>query len=377
MTTATAPPRSAGVRVAYDELIAFVTAVFATRGVPVARARLAAEALCYADCTGHGSHGVANLRALYLPLFDDARVDARAEPSVVADTGAAVLLDARRALGLWAASEAMDMATERAARHGIGMVSVRGATHFGCAGHHALRAVRHGMVGIVASNCGRQRIARPPGGRVAMLGTNPFSVAAPAGSNPPFVLDMSTTVVPTGRIREAARAGIPVPEGWLEDDRGRAVCDAGAFDRGDAHLLWLGSAPGTGAYKGYGLGLAVEVLAALVPGAGLGPAPEALAGDGRPSGRDDDVGFLVIALAPATLRPREDFDRQAQGLFGSLLACPPAPGSPPVCYPGWREAERASDSARLGVPLEAWVYEQLEDVARGARVPPPSPVGFP
>lgn len=190
------------------------------------------------------SHGLANLTRLYLPLFADGRVEPRAEPEVVADRGAAVLLDARRAPGLWSAGAAMDLAADRAESYGIGMVSVRGATHFGCAGHHALRAVGRGMVGLVAANCGGQRIARPPGGAVPMLGTNPLSVAAPAGPHPPFVLDMSTTAAPTGRVRQAAREGRALPAGLLADDAGRPVTDPAAFDAGRAHLLWLGGEAG-------------------------------------------------------------------------------------------------------------------------------------
>lgn len=375
MTKTASPATGTPVRLRYEELVSYVAQVFIACGLPVARARLAAEALCYGDLTGHSSHGLANLTRLYLALFDEARVDPKAEPQVVADRGAAALVDAHRALGLWAASEAMDMAVERAARYGIGMISVRSGTHFGCAGHHAARAVRHDMVGIVASNCGRQRIARPPGGRAAMLGTNPLSIAAPAGRHHPFVLDMSTTVVPTTRVRAAAREGLRVPEGWLEDEEGNGVTDPSAFDRGEAHLLWLGGGSGTGAYKGFGLGLCVEVLAALVPGAGIGPAPEALTGDGRPSGRDDDVGFLVAAVAPQTLRPRADFRREAQTLFGTLLACPPADGGAPVAYPGWHEAERAQRSYRDGVPLAEPVYEELEGVARRLELRIPIPIG--
>lgn len=377
MTQVSRAPTGPTVRVDYEGLLAFVAQVFSARGVPAGRGRTAAEALCYGDLTGHSSHGLVNLAGLYLRLFDEARVEPRAEPQVIADRRAAVLVDARRALGLWAASEAMDLAVKRAATYGIGMVSVRAATHFGCAGHHAARAVRHDMVGIVASNCGRQRIARPPGGRVAMLGTNPLSIAAPAGDHHPFVLDMSTTAVPTGRIRAAARAGRPVPEGWLEDDQGNPVTDPAAFDRGEAHLLWLGSGSGTGAYKGFGLGLLVEVLAALVPGAGSGPAPEALAGDGRPSGRDDDIGFLVAAIAPGALRPGGDVRRDAQSLFGTLLACPPVRDSVPVRYPGWHEAERARDGRRHGVSLSEPLYRELCEVADTLELRIPAPLGAP
>ncbi|WP_308295651.1 Ldh family oxidoreductase [Streptomyces odontomachi] len=347
------------VLVDHQELHAAVAACFAARGVPAPRAATAATALCYGDLTGLDSHGLANLSRLYLPLFDSARVDPVAEPVTLTDLGACALVDSRRALGLWAAAEAMDSAVARARRHGIGLVSVRNATHLGCAGFHATRAASAGMIGLIASNCGGQRIARPPGGALAMLGTNPLSVAAPALDGHPFVLDMSTTVVPTGRIRAAARHGEPIPEGWLADREGKPVTDPAAFDAGDAYLRWLGGDPETGAHKGFGLGLVVELLSAVLSGAAVGPAAAALDGDGRPHGSDDDIGFVALAIAPGTLRSEADFLAATRALFGTLLACPPLHEDAAVRYPGWWEAERAAERRRTGVPLAAALHAEL------------------
>lgn len=348
----------------YHQLTDFTTEVFQAQGVPEDRARTAAEALVYGDLVGMRSHGLANLTRLYLPLFTSGRVAPAAEPEVLADRGATVLLDSRKGLGLWAAAEAMDLAAERAGQYGIGMVSVRDATHLGCAGFHAARAVENGMIGLVASNCGRQRIARPPGGRVAMLGTNPLAAAAPAGpGQAPFVLDMSTTVAPTGKVREAARAYRSIPEGWLQDAEGRWVTDPHALDCGEGFPLFLGGHPETGGYKGYGLALLVEVLAALVPGAGLGPDPEAYSGTGGPSGRDDDIGFFVLAVAPGTLRPEEDFTRQAAGLFAALTGSPTLPGTDKVAYPGCREADLKAAALAEGVPVADALLGELRSVA--------------
>ncbi|WP_062210054.1 Ldh family oxidoreductase [Streptomyces sp. NBRC 109706] len=360
------------VRVPYDDLLTFATEVFVARGMPAPRARIAAEALVYGDLAGLRSHGLTNLTRLYLPLFDDKRADPAAEPEVLADKGAAVLIDSRRSLGLWSASDAMDLAVDRATEYGVGLVSLRDATHFGCAGVHTARAAARGAVGILASNCGGQRIGRPPGGRAAMLGTNPLSIAAPAGPElPPFVLDMSTTVVPTGRVRQAARAGQPIPEGWLEDAEGRPVTDPDALDRGDGYPMWLGGRPETGAYKGYGLALLVEVLAALVPGAGLGPTAEAHAGNGSPSGRDDDIGILALAVAPGALRPDGGFLGQAEGLFQALLDCPPIDPERPVSYPGHREALTQRAARRDGVPVSRALCAELTTVADGLGIQAP------
>ena len=168
-----------------------------------------------------------------------------------------------------------------------------------------------------------------------------------------------------------ARLYRPLPEGWLADATGRPVTDPAELDRGGAYLQWLGGRPETGSYKGYGLSLMVEVLAALLPGAGLGPDAEALAGDGRPAGRDDDIGFLVLALAPAALRPAGEVDRDAAGLFGALLDCPPVRPDAPVRYPGWPEAEHAERALRGGVPLAAGLHAELVEVATELGLPAP------
>ena len=371
MTQPTHTPPHDGVSVSHDALGAFPAEVVADRGVPRGRARTAAQALVHGDLTGLTSHGLANLTRLYLPALDSGRIDATAEPEKITDTGAAVLLDGRRSLGLWAATEALELAADRAQETGVALVTMRDATHFGCAGYHTARIARRGMVAGLGSNCGRQRSARPPGGRAAMLGTNPFSVAAPAGERPPYVLDMSTTVVPTGKVRAAARAGEPIPEGWLEDAEGHPVTDPLALDTGEGFLRWLGGDPATGAFKGYGLGLMVEVLAALVPGAGLGPAPEALTGDGRPSGRDDDIGLTALVLAPGALRPERDFRTEADGLFGALLDCPPLDPARPVSYPGRPEELTATHRREHGVPLSAERHAELTALAaeRGLTFP--------
>lgn len=360
------------VRIRHSALVEFAAAVFTAHGMPADRADTAARALCYGDLSGLTSHGLVNLKRLYLPLLREGRADPKADLQIVTDAGAALLVDAHRALGLWAASEVMDMAVERAARHGIGLVSVRDGTHFGCAGFHAARAVDYGMIGIIASNCGRQRIARPLGGRLPMLGTNPLSVAVPAGEHEPFVLDMSTTAVPTGKVRAAARAGQAIPPGWLVDDDGRPVTDPAEFDRGRAHLQWLGGDPETGGYKGYGLGLVVECLAALVSGAGRGASSEALAGG--PS-RDDDIGYFVLALAPAVLRPSDDVRRDATDLFGALLGCPPIDPDRPVGYPGRREAREVGRRLREGVPIPASLHAELTEIAAGLGLRPPAREG--
>ena len=182
------PPGSAptGTTVLTDHgaLLAFLAAVFTRRGVPRDRAVEAARALCHGDLAGMDSHGVANLTRLYLPLLDEGRADPRANLRILTDLGAAVLLDARRSLGLWAGPDAMDLAVERAEHHGVGLVSVRGATHLGCAGYSALRAAERGLIGVGREHGGGP--AQPPaaGGRGDPGGPHPAGGGGPGGRPP-------------------------------------------------------------------------------------------------------------------------------------------------------------------------------------------------
>jgi LDH2 family malate/lactate/ureidoglycolate dehydrogenase len=360
------------VTVAYPALRRLAAAAFRRRGVPPATAAAAARALCYGDLTGHDTHGVVNLGRIYAPLLDSGLADPAAAPVVERGRGAALLLDGRRGLGLHVAGVAMDLAIDSARRNGVALVAVRNSSHFGCAGYWTARAARRGMVALATSNCGAQRLVRPPGGAAPMLGTNPISLAAPAGPLPPFVLDMSTTVVPTGRIRQAARRGERIPDGWLADDAGAPVNDPAAYDRGDAHLLFLGGGVETGAYKGYGLALAVDLLAGLLGGAAVGPAAPAN-GEHRPGSRDDDVGHLLVAIDPNALREPGAFAAGAGGMLAALLGCPPAAAGGQVRYPGHLEHETARERLRSGIPVPPAVLEELGRLAapagaRGAAV---------
>ncbi len=349
--------------ISYAGLRRLAAGVLRARGMPGGAAALAARALCYGDLSGHPTHGVVNLGRIYVPLLDGGRVDPAAAPVVARRRGGAVLLDGRRGLGLHVATVAMDLAVEAAREHGVGLVAVRNSSHFGCAGYYTSRAARRGMVGLATSNCGGQRLVRPPGGKLPMLGTNPLSLAAPGGALPPFVLDMSTTVVPTGRVREAARRGEPVPKGWLVDGGGAPVTDPAAFDRGDAHLLFLGGGERTGVYKGYGLALAVEVLSGVLAGAALGPAAAALNGDGARGGLDDDVGHLLLAIDPGALGPAGAFQERAGRMLATLLACPPDGDGGQVRYPGQLEHLTARTRLRDGIPLDGAVHAELRRLA--------------
>jgi LDH2 family malate/lactate/ureidoglycolate dehydrogenase len=334
----------------------FAVSAFVVCGLDAEDALKATEALCFADLRGNTTHGTFNLTTIYAPRLIDRRISAQQGPSsVVVDGGASVLLDGRNRLGLLVGTEAIDLAVDRARAHGVAAVAVRNSTHFGAAGFYAARAAAAGTIGIALTNCGAQAIVPPPGGIERMLGTNPIAAAAPTKGDAPFILDGSTTAVAAGKVRAAQRSGRSIPEGWLRRLDGTATTDPAAYEDGTAELAWLGGKIETGAAKGFGLGLLVELLAGALPGAALGTSADERA--------DHDVGHFFLAINPAAFSGAAAFTTAADTALARIAAASPAPGADRVRYPGMIEAERFEHALAHGAELSADVATALDELA--------------
>lgn len=355
----------------------FVAGVLVRAGVSECRSRAGAKVLVFADRRGIHSHGVSNLDRIYLQRIRAGKIQPAAEPRVVADDKATTLIDAQGGLGIGIAPEAMQRAIDKGREFGAGVVAVRRSSHFGCAGYYAVQAQEAGMIGIAMSNLGGQAIARHPDGQIALCGTNPLSIAAPTGELPPFALDMSTTAVATGRIRSAMMRGEPVLPGWLVDDDGNTVTDPARYFDGSAHLQFLGGDGGSGGYKGFGLALAVDVLAGLLPGAQVGPDPS-LAHHTDENGRAaDDIGHVFVAIDISRFRELRDFQADMDRMLGTVLLSPSRMGRAPVAYPGYPEATKAERAPKDAVAVDGPDFVQLSGIAREFSVPLPRMVERP
>jgi hypothetical protein len=109
------------------------------------------------------------------------------------------------------------LAIEKARQVGAGFVTVRNSNHYGIAGYYSMMALEHDCIGFSMTNAAV--LVLPTFGRDAVLGTNPISVAAPAGEERAFVLDMATSTVPRGKLEVYDRQEKPLPIGWATDEQ--------------------------------------------------------------------------------------------------------------------------------------------------------------
>ncbi len=345
-----------------SELTALTESVFEAMGCSPADARLAAGVLLAADLRGVDSHGVARLSG-YVRLWEKGRINTRPNIRVVHGTPSTATVDADGALGLVAGPFAMQLAIEKAGNVGTGWVAVKNSNHFGIAGQHAMMALQHQMIGIAMTNA--SPLVAPTFSKERMLGTNPIAVAVPAGQEPPIVADFATSAAANGKLEMLQRKGNPAPEGWIQDANGLPVTDAYGLKQGGA-LLPLGSTRENGSHKGYCLGAVVDILSAVLPGAGYGPwAPPFV--DFLPLPPDPvgpGLGHFFGAMRVDAFRPVEDFTENMDRWLRRFRGASPVEGQEKTLVPGDPEREAECHRKKHGIPLLPPVVEDLKTICK-------------
>ena len=319
-----------------QRLIDFAAAICAALGVPPDDARRVADSLVQADLWGHQSHGVLRL-PWYARRLQSGAMRARTQARAVVDAGAVAVLDGNDGIGQVLATQATREAIRRAKAHGIGAVAVRNSNHFGTAMYYSLMAAAEDCVAMVCTNA--SPAMAPWGGREKRVGTNPWSLAAPAGRHAPMVLDIANTAVARGKIYLARQRGEGIPAGWALTADGAPTTDA------EAALAGL-IAPMAG-HKGYAIAVMIDMLSGVLSGSAFGAAVH---GPYEPAQRSG-CGHLVLALDIAAFMPPAEFGQRMERMIAELKGTPLARGSDEIFYPGEIEARTAEKLAREGLRL--------------------------
>ena len=331
-------------------------------GCPEDHAKTAADVLVMADLRGVDSHGVARLSG-YVRLWEVDRINTKPDIRIVHETPSTALVDGDRGLGLVVAPRVMNVAIEKAKTAGTGWIAVKNSNHYGIAGYHAMMALQHDMIGLTMTNASPQ--VAPTFSVERLLGTNPISVAIPAGAEPPFVADLATTPVAYGKIENQQRKDEPVPIGWVQDAEGNPTTNAYATHEGGS-MLPLGGDRAHGGHKGYCLGAIVDIFSAVLSGANYGPwvppFPAYLPVPENPVG--EGIGHFFGALRIDAFRPSKEFKAHMDNWIQRFRNAKPAEGHDRVYIPGEPEAEMVEIRKSEGLPLLDAVVKDLEELAK-------------
>ena len=326
-------------------------------GLPKRDAEKVAELMLEADLTGADAHGVFRLPQ-YIGRLKLGAINPQPKIRVTRTAPATVLVDGDNAMGHLVVARAAETAIELAREAGVAWVGIRMSNHAGAAGVYASLPLKADMIGLYSAvaNANHMPLA---GGAEPLLGTNPLAIAIPAGQEPPLVLDIATSIVSYGTIKNHRLQSIPLQPGWMVDPKtGAAVTDAAKS--ADALLLPMGG------YKGAGLALMLGLLAGTLNGALFGrdcidfnAQPEAVT----------NTGQFVVALDPGRFRPLDEFKAEVDRHQRELRASATLPGEG-VRLPGEQRAQRRAERLANGLMLPAELHAQLDKLAAELGISP-------
>jgi len=337
------------IRVDAGRLHALGVRALTTVGIPEEHARWSADVLLTSDLRGIESHGFARFADFYVMRAREGRLNREPNVRIVREAAAAATVDGDGGLGFVASTIAMRLAIEKARQTGIGMVSVLNSTHHGPASPYALMALPQEMIGISMTTGGNGVV--PPGGARRVYGLNALSVAAPTRPpEAPWCLDMATSVVAAGKFEIARRRGKPVPRGWAIDGEGEQITDPNVYYQtgGAGGILPLGSYIETGAWKGFGLAIMVDILTGVLSG-----------GHSSAELQQRGANHFFGALRIDAFTSVESFYDQMDSMKATLRAAPRLPEAPPLTFAGEPEAEFEADCRKNGIPYHPSIIEGL------------------
>jgi ureidoglycolate dehydrogenase (NAD+) len=337
--------------VGHEELGRFIRDLLVKHGASEHDASVVAQGLVWANLRGSDGHGVSRLPR-YLSLIARGEIDPKAQPRVVNDRAATLMIEAGHGFGPVAVMHTAALAVERAKQTGICLALIRHTTHTGAIGRYAQW--------IAERRCAAMLMGAGPalmayyGARVASMATSPIAIAVPSGKGP-ILLDMATSTISNGKILQARTTGVALPEGAVLDARGQPTTDAK-----EAEILLPLGGP-----KGSGLALMFEMLASVLAAA---PIQVRALGPEKRSRHTGNTAMFAIDID--TFRPLAGFENDADALASLVKALPRQAGFDEILLPGERGSRTEAARRKSGIPIPKKLWEELRGIAKAHGVTP-------
>jgi 3-dehydro-L-gulonate 2-dehydrogenase len=334
-------------RVPYQELFDTLLGVLLKLGFKPDRARLCAQLFAETTRDGVYSHGLNRFPRFVLQIRNGT-IDIHGEPELVACFGALERWDGKIGPGPLNAYHCMQRAITVSREHGIGCIALANTTHWMRGGSYGWQAAEAGVIGICWTNTLPN--LPPWGASDSRIGNNPLIIAVPR-TNGHVVLDMAISQFSYGALESYRLRGelLPVEGGF--DSEGRLTRDPAAIEASHRPLP-------IGYWKGSGLALMLDLIAALVSG---GRATHQITPD---SDREGRLSQMFIALDPSCLHKvglgSADAAAKIADEIITYVQTPKQSGGSRVRYPGEQVLKIRAENMAQGIPVEPSVWNKVK-----------------
>lgn len=329
----------------YDQERKLIKGIYLAVGFSEYESETVSKVITHSDFTGVYSHGLSRMTR-YLRQIEQGVLNSAPEFTKLTDGEAVLGYDCDNGTGIVNVNRAYDEALERAKKYGVAYATGRRSANIGCGSYYGWRAAEDGMV--LLAGCNTYAFMAPFGGADKLIGTNPIIFACPTDREYPIVMDISTTVVASGKIQAAEREGKPIDPTWAKDFDGNPTTDASK-----AYALQ----PIAG-HKGYGLAVMVDILSSLLSGAAYG------SDIGLYSKLEmENTGFFMILIDPSRFMPIEDFKANADRYVRMMKDSRKAAGVSEIFLPGEIEYRKFEENMKNGMAFSEKLENEIVQLA--------------
>ena len=336
-------------RVSYQDLLDALLRVLLKLGFESGRARLCAQLFADTSRDGVYSHGLDRFPR-FVAMIRNGSIDIHAEPELRAGSGPLERWDGKIGPGNLNAHHSMNRAIGLAREHGLGCVALAHTNHWMRGGNYGWQAADAGVIGMCWTNTLPN--LPPWGASDPRVGNNPLVIAVPRLEGH-VVLDMAMSQFSYGTLESYRKRGEALPVDGGFDSEGRLTRVAGDIEASNRPLP-------IGFWKGSGLALMLDLLAALLSG---GKATHQIATDPE---RENGLSQVFMAFNPSSHNaPSFDSGVSATGIVDQVLEhfqLPPHSTGARVRYPGYRVLATRKDNLAHGIPVEPSIWERLDSL---------------
>lgn len=288
-----------------------------SHGLTTREARLVIGEYIEAERIGQHSHGLAAL-----PILLKRLKERKGPVKVIKSQGSAVYLEGNKELSQLAAEKSTTLAAAKAKRYGVGFVGLRNILPFMRPGTYAKKLAERNLVGIVMMDGGRAKVPHPDSSE-PVIGTNPTAFGLPT-SRGPLVVDMATSKRAWAEVRHAIAEGTKLPSKTYKDK-------AGKFTRDPKQAF---SVVPFGDYKGFALGMVVEILCGGLFGMTMGKHKKSV------NHFSASRGAVFIAIDPARFVRLNEFKKKVTKFLREIKTSKRNQGVAHIRIPGESTLQR-------------------------------------
>jgi 3-dehydro-L-gulonate 2-dehydrogenase len=334
-------------RVPYGHLYEALTNAMRRLGLAEERASLCARLFAETTRDGVYTHGL-NRFPRFAAMVGNGSVDVNAEATRIAGVGSLERWDGQRGVGNLNAYAAMQRAMALAKQYGVGGVALANTNHWMRGGTYGWMAAEAGLFAMCWSNT----LANMPawGATTPAVGNNPLVIAVPrpgaAGGH--VVLDMAMSQFSYGTVAAYSKRGELLPVNGGFDTAGNLTRDAAAIEASQRALP-------VGYWKGSGLSLVLDMLAAMLSG---GLATHQLSRDPL---RESGQSQIFLAIDPSAVTSTQEVGQIADGILSAFHEATPADPHRAVRYPGEETLRLREENMRLGIPVGPEIWGEISN----------------